>query len=219
MLFLAPAGAIGDFADTITDWADKYAGGWWFLAVIFVIAFLDSVVPIVPSETCVIIGGVAVATGEAKYPLLAVIGCGALGAFLGDNTAYAIGHRWSAWFHRRAERKPKFKARLVWADDQIKKRGGLLLITARFIPGGRTALTLSSGITRQPRGWFAGWVAIATTIWATYAAGLAYIVGKPFKDDHTKAFWIAFGTAISINVLIEIARHFRSKRKWSRPAV
>ena len=209
---------ISDLTDKLGEWA----GNWWFLGVIFIIALLDSVIPIVPSETTVIIGGVAVALGEAPYPLLAVIGAGAAGAFIGDNMAYSIGNHWSAAFERRAERKPKFAAKLNWARGQIKERGGLLLITARFIPGGRTALTLASGITRQPRGWFVGWIAIAATVWATYAAGLARLVGEPFRDDHTKAFWIAFGTALGINVAIEVVRHFRAKRverDFSKPAV
>ncbi len=199
---------ISDLTDGLADWA----GNWWFLAVIFGVAYLDSVVPVVPSETTVIIGGVAVATGEAGYPLYAVIIAGAVGAFLGDNTAYAIGRRFSERFERRAERKPKFAMRLRWASDQIRQRGGLLLITARFIPGGRTALTLSSGITKQPKFWFVRWVALAVVIWATYAAGLAYIIGTPLKDNHTAAFWVAFGTALSINVFIELFRHFRLKR-------
>lgn len=205
---------ISDITDKLGDWA----GNWWFLGVIFIIALLDSVIPVVPSETTVIIGGVAVAVGEAPYPLLAVIGAGAAGAFLGDNMAYAIGNHWSDAFERRAERKPKFAAKLNWARGQIKERGGLLLITARFIPGGRTALTLASGITRQPRGWFVGWIAVAATVWATYAAGLARLVGEPFRDDHTKAFWIAFGTALTINVVIEVVRHFRLKRSFTKPA-
>jgi membrane protein DedA with SNARE-associated domain len=205
---------LSDFTDRLSDWA----GNWWFLAVIFIIALLDSVIPVVPSETTVIIGGVAVATGVAPYPLLAVIAAGATGAFIGDNMAYTIGHRWSAAFARRAAHKPRFAAKLLWAREQIKLRGGLLLITARFIPGGRTALTLASGITRQPRGWFVRWTFIAAIIWATYAAGLARLVGEPFKDDHTKAFWIAFGTALGINTLIEVVRHFRAKRKWSKAA-
>jgi membrane protein DedA with SNARE-associated domain len=215
-------GSIGSWLGDLTDTLAEWAGQWWFLAVIFTIALLDSVIPIVPSETTVIIGGVAVATGDAPYPLIAVIGAGALGAFIGDNLAYTIGHHWSGAFQRRADRKPKFAARLVWARAQIKERGGLLLITARFIPGGRTALTLASGITRQPRGWFVFWVAIAATVWATYAAGLARLVGEPFKDDHTKAFWIAFGTALGINVVIEVIRHLRAKRleeSFSKPAV
>jgi len=208
---------LGDFTDRLGEWA----GNWWFLGVIFIIAVLDSVIPVVPSETTVIIGGVAVATDTAPYPLLAVIAAGAAGAFIGDNMAFSIGRRWSAAFERRAERKPKFAAKLTWAHEQISQRGGLLLITARFIPGGRTAITIASGVTRQPRAWFIRWSFIAAIIWATYAAGLARLVGEPFKDDHAKAFWIAFGTALGINVAIEIVRYARvrrAKREWSKPA-
>lgn len=204
--------------DVITDITDRlggWASNWWFLGVILVIAFLDSIVPVVPSETTVIIGGVAVSTGQAAYPLWAVIAVGAVGAFLGDNAAYAIGHRFSPRFHRRAERKPEFAVKLRWATDQIRQRGGLLLITARFIPGGRTLLTVSSGVTRQRRWWFVRWIAVAALIWASYAATLAFIVGRPFKDNHTLAFWVAFGTAMTINVLIEVFRHVR-RRKRSR---
>ncbi len=205
----APTGIISDITDKLDEWSSH----WWFLGAIFLIAYLDSVIPAVPSETSVIIGGVAVATNSAPYALWMVIAVGAVGAFLGDNTAYAIGHHWSGWFHRRAEHKPKLARRLRWAADQIRSRGGPLLITARFIPGGRTALTISSGITRQPRWWFVRWVAIAGTIWATYAAGLAFIVGQPFKDDHQTAFWVAFGTAIGINLIIELVRWLRHRKE------
>ena len=206
------AGIITDFS----DWLDRTSGHKWFLLVILVIAFLDSVIPVVPSETCVIIGGVAAGVGTQN--LFAVIAAGAIGAFLGDNTAYSIGLRASDWFRRRAERKPKFARKLAWAQLQILERGGLLLITARFIPGGRTALTLSCGITRQSRWWFMRWVALATTIWATYSALLGRIGGEAFEDDHTKAFLTAFGLAIATNVLIEIARHFRKKRREAAAA-
>lgn len=200
---------ISDLTDTLGDWAANY----WFLVVIAIIAYLDSIVPVVPSETTVIIGGVAVSIGEAPYSLWMVIACGAGGAFLGDASAYLIGRRFAARFERRAARREKLRRRLDWAAEQIRSRGGLLLITARFIPGGRTILTVSSGITRQPAGWFLRWVAVAVTIWATYAAGLAYVVGKPFKDNHTAAFWVAFGTALGVNIVIEVVRHRRDRRR------
>lgn len=201
-----------DLIQRLTDQLGDWAANYWFLAVIFVIAFLDSVVPIVPSETSVIIGAVSVSIGEAPYGLWAVILVGASGAFLGDNAAYLIGRRFAPWFERRAMDRPKFASRLEWARRQIVARGGALLITARFIPGGRTVLTLSCGITRQPRAWFVKWVAIAAVIWASYASILAYVVGQPFKDNHTAAFWVAFGTALGINVLIEVVRHVRNRR-------
>lgn len=202
------------FANVITDvsdWLNEFSSNWWFLVIIFVIAFFDSIVPIVPSETTVIIGGVAAGLGE--QPLLAVIACGAVGAFLGDNAAYLIGSRLSGWIRRQAAKKEKRQRQLDWATEQIRIRGGLLLVTARFIPGGRTALTVSSGITHQPRRWFVSWIAVAVIIWASYAALLGYIGGELFKDNHTAAFLVAFGAALSITVLIEIVRHLRQKHR------
>ena len=206
------AGVISKLFEHLDDWSTNY----WYLGVILGLAFLDSVIPVVPSELSVIIGGVAVATGDARYGLWLVILCGAVGAFLGDNAAYLIGRRFAHRFERRAARKEKFRKRLVWASDQLETRGGPLLITARFIPGGRTALTLASGITRQRQRWFAGWASIAAVIWAAYAGGLAFIVGKPFEDHHTAALLVAFGVALTANFTIEIVRHLRKKRAARR---
>ena len=85
----------------LTDWLDDISGQWWFLLVIFGIALLDSVIPIVPSETTVILGGVAAGAGDQS--LVLVIVAGALGAFFGDNIAYLIGRRFAPWINRRAE--------------------------------------------------------------------------------------------------------------------
>lgn len=198
------------FANVLTDasdWLADFSANWYFIAIIFAVAYLDSIVPVVPSETMVIIGGVA--AGRGDHLLIVVIAAGAIGAFLGDNTAYALGHRLSGFIQRRADRRPKLQRRLQWADEQIRTRGGPLLITARFIPGGRTALTVTSGITHQPRRWFVGWVGIAVIIWATYAALLGYIGGQAFEDNHTLAFLVAFGAALGMTVVIEAVRHLR----------
>ena len=195
----------------LTSWLSDMSGAWWFILVIAVIALLDSVVPIVPSETTVIIGGVAAGAGDQQ--LLLVIAAGAIGAFIGDNLAYSIGQLFHQRIARRAERRPKTRQRLDWASDQVHERGGLLLVTARFIPGGRTALTVSCGLTRQPRQWFTGWVAIAVTIWATYAAVLGAVFGRALQDNHTAAFLIAFGTALVVNIAIEVARKVLHSRK------
>ena len=208
-MIAGPFSFIGDITDRLGDWASNY----WFLGVILLIALLDAVFPIVPSETALILGGVAVSTDQAPYGLWAVIVCGALGAFLGDNLAYLLGRRFAGWFERRADNSPKFDRRLRWAERQIVKRGGPMLITARFIPGGRTMLTIANGITRQPHGRFAAWVATAAVIWASFSAGLAYAVGRPFKDNHSAAFWVAFGTALAANILVEVVRHLRSKNR------
>jgi membrane-associated protein len=200
---------VANIVTDVTEWLDEFSANWWFLLIIFAVALLDSVFPVVPGETTVIAGGVAAGAGNQTLAL--VILAGAIGAFLGDNLAYAIGARFEPRVRGWAARKPNRAARLDAAGLQIKKRGGLLLITARFIPGGRTILTLSSGVTRQPRLWFAAWVAVAATIWATYAAGLGYLFGQAFEDNHTIAFWLAFGTALSITALVEVVRWARDR--------
>jgi membrane-associated protein len=202
------ANALSDFLSALTDWLDEVSGEWWFLLVIFGIAVFDSVIPIVPSETTVILGGVAAGAGDQS--LLLVIAAGAAGAFVGDNLAYGIGRRFAPWIRRRAEHRENTRPRLEWATTQIRRRGGLLLITARFVPGGRTALTVTSGLTHQPWRWFAGWIAIAATIWASYAAVLGAIFGRTFSDNHTLAFLLAFAAALMITVVIEVVRHLRS---------
>ncbi len=201
-------GIIGDLTESLKD----ISGNWWFLAIVLTIALLDSVIPVVPSETTVIIGGVAAsAAGDGPYPVILVIVAGAVGAFLGDNISFELGHRASHLIEKRAARKESTAKKLKWAADQIEERGGLLLITARFIPGGRTILTLSCGFTHQSRRWFAGWVAVAVTIWATYASILGYTFGSQFEDDHTLAFLLAFGAALTITVVIELIRFARKR--------
>ncbi len=205
---LAATGVIS----SLTDWLDRVSGNWWFLAIILIIALLDSVIPIVPSETTVIIGGVAASSaGAASYNVVFVIIAGAIGAFIGDNLSYQIGRRASRLVERRAAKKESTAKKLKWAADQIEERGGLLLITARFIPGGRTILTLSSGLTKQSQSWFMGWVGVATIIWASYAAILGYAFGTKFEDDHTKAFLLAFGAALAVTVMIELVRLVKKK--------
>ena len=193
----------------ITDKLEEFSANWWFLLVIFVIALLDSILPIVPGETLVIVGGVA--AGQGTQALWLVIAAGAVGAFLGDNLAFLLGRRFSDRVNAWADQSVKRRARLDAADRQIKIRGGMLLITARFIPGGRTILTVSSGLTGQPWPWFALWVATATTIWASYAALLGFFFGQTFEDNHTLAFWLAFAAALTITALVEVVRWLRHR--------
>ena len=75
------------------------SGAWWSYLVIFAVAYLDVIIPLVPSETLVVTAGVIASSGDLHLPL--VILCGALGAFLGDNTVYFIGRRWGDPVKRR----------------------------------------------------------------------------------------------------------------------
>jgi membrane protein DedA with SNARE-associated domain len=72
-------------------------------------------------------------------------------------------------------------------------------------------LTLTCGITRREHRWFVGWIVVAASIWALYASLLGFIGGKTFQEDHTKAFLVAFGGALSATMLIEVVRFVRKR--------
>ncbi|MEY3806766.1 MAG: hypothetical protein RIR69_1578 [Actinomycetota bacterium] len=204
-----------DFVYSAFDFLKDYSSSPWFYLIILLVAFLDSFFPVVPSETMVIIGGVSAGLNQLEWPIVAMLA--ALGAFLGDNFAYYIGVFFSERLQRRYNKSNKGRQRLRWAQHQIENRGGNLLITARFVPGGRTIVTLTCGITGQSQKWFLKWSAIAAVIWGLYATLLGFIGGKSFEDNHTKAFITAFSIAIAATIIVEIVRHFRSRKQDTTP--
>lgn len=202
--------ALLDIANNITGWLNEISAHWWFLLIIILMAFLDSVFPVAPSETAVIVGGIA--AGQGHQSIVAVVLLAAIGAFAGDSFSYYLGSQFRPLVMRLLNRDGKAEERLAAADKQIRERGGVFLVTARFIPGGRTIMTLTCGITERPYlRWFIPWDGTATVIWATYAASIGYFFGEVFKDNHTRAFWLALATALGITFLIEVVRYFRKR--------
>src|SRR5258707_710569 len=101
-------------------------------------------------------------------------GAAASGAFLGDNTAYYVGHRYGARINDRFFSGEKARKRIEWAQQQVSERGGELILIARFIPGGRTVVTLSAGTLGYPWRRFVIFDAAAALVWALYASLLGY---------------------------------------------
>jgi membrane-associated protein len=185
------------------------ASGWAY-AIVLVLSFLDAIVPIVPSETSVITAGVVASTGALSLPL--VIGAAALGAFAGDNTAYFIGYRFGHRVNERFFTSEKAKQRVAWAERQLAERGGQLIVVGRFIPGGRTAITLSAGTLEYPWRRFVLFDAIAATIWALYAGLLGYLGGHAFEQAPWKGLILALVIGFALAGLVELVRWLRRRR-------
>jgi membrane protein DedA with SNARE-associated domain len=187
------------------------ASGWAYL-ILFLFAFLDALVPIVPSETAVITAGVVAASGDLSLGL--IIPAAAAGAFLGDNTAYLIGRRFGGRLTDRFFSGEKATERMAWAEVQLSERGGELIVVARFIPGGRTAVALSAGTLGYAWRRFVVFDLAATLIWASYAALLGYYGGRTFES-----FWglaLALTTAFAIAGGIELVRWLQRRRRRRR---
>jgi membrane-associated protein len=195
------------FTDLVSN-----ASGWAY-GIVFLLAFLDAVFPVVPSETAVITAGVVAASGDLSLP--PIIACGAAGAFLGDNTAYWIGRKFGSRVVDRFFSGEKARRRVEWSQRQLEERGGQLIVVGRFIPGGRTAVTLSAGLLRFSWRRFLILDAVAALIWATYAALLGYFGGHAFEDSAWKGLLLALGLAFAVTGLIEVARWAVKRRRAS----
>jgi membrane protein DedA with SNARE-associated domain len=188
--------------DQFTDLV-AHASGWAY-AIVFALAVIDAVFPVVPSETAVITAGVVAAAGDLSLAL--IISAAAAGAFAGDNLAYGIGRRYGAWATRRFFSGTKAQQRLDAAKRQLDHRGGELIAVGRFIPGGRTAITLTAGLTRYPWSRFGLFDAIAGVVWAAYGALLGYFGGRAFEQQAWKGLLLALGIAFAVTLGTEAVR-------------
>lgn len=187
--------------------------------VSYLIAFglpcFDAVVPILPSETVIIAFGVASA-GSSDPRIFLILLCAAAGAWAGDNLAYLIGWRFGPWATRRFFSGEKGAARRAWAERSLHRFGIGLIIVCRFIPGGRTAVTLSCGLIRYSWRRFAIATAVAAVIWASYAFFAGRIGGKAFENRPVLGFAVAFGGVLVISGLVELIRRIIAWRKAKR---
>lgn len=193
------------------QFVDWVSGAWWSYPVILLVSMLDAFFPVVPSETVVITGGVVAGSGDLSLPL--VIASASLGAFVGDNISYGLGTWLGEHTVRRVFRGERSHRAFDWAERQIEVRGFYLIVVARFVPGGRTAVTFASGYTHGMR--YRRFVvadACAALVWGSYAALLGYVGGKKFEDAPWKGLLLAFAVAVVLAAAVEGARWLRHRR-------
>ena len=185
---------------------DTISGSEWSYAIVFGVALLDAFFPLVPSETTVIAAGVLAAHGDLRIELVLA----AAGAIVGDNVTFwlgkTLGERVAEKIFRGARRR-----HLDRAHKMVEQRGGYLIVIARFIPAGRTAVTFACGSLDWAWIRFIKFDFVAGVIWGSYASLLGYFGGKTFEDSPFKGFLVAFAIAIGITCGVEVVRWIRKR--------
>jgi len=172
---------------------------------------LDALLPVLPSETVVIALGVATA-GRFDPGTGALVALAAAGAFLGDNLSYWFGRRFGPLIERRFFRGGKGKQRRAWAEQALDRFGARIIIACRFIPGGRTAVTLTCGIVGYRPRRFVAATACAGVIWASYAFFLGRLGGQAFEDQPWLGLLLALGATLLLSAVVEVIR--RGRLRW-----
>jgi membrane-associated protein len=190
---------------------DALSASAWTYAFVLAFAAFDALLPFFPSEAAAIAAGVLAAAGELTFVF--VVAAAAAGAFIGDNSSYVVGRTAGQSAVTRLFSPAGGLRRLEWAQRVLDDRGSYLIVVARFVPGGRTAVTLTAGLTHMRASHFVAAAAIAATVWASFAAGLGYLGGSAFEDEPWRGLVAAAVLAVALVFFVELARRLRRPRR------
>lgn len=204
---VAPLPAFSGMEEAFVDLVRDAVGSPWLYAALFAFAALDGIFPLVPSESLVITASVFAVDGDPSLPL--IVASAAAGAFVGDHFSYAVGRT----FGQRGRLGRRRQAALKRADAVLAERGGLILVVCRYIPGLRTAITLTAGAVRYPLTRFTPFDALAAISWAMYGAAIGYIGGSAFEEDPIKGLALGLGLALTVTLVVEAVRRLRRPRR------
>jgi membrane protein DedA with SNARE-associated domain len=198
-------GIFGDLQPVLQHYGYLAVGGFILLE--------DFGVP-VPGEAILI--AAAVFAGSGHMNIVAVILVGVLGAIVGDNIGFAIGHFGGRPLVQRFGRyiflTPE---RLERAENFFNRHGGKVITIARFIEGLRQANGILSGIIGMHWAKFLGFNALGAVLWVCTWALLGYLAGEhivEIYDGVGKYKWYVIA-ALAVLVAVVITRRVRARRR------
>jgi membrane protein DedA with SNARE-associated domain len=155
----------------------------------------------VPGETILILGAVYAGTGRLSIVLVALLGF--LGAVVGDNIGFAIGHfggrrlvlRYGRYVFITPERLDK-------ATGFFERHGGKVIVIARFVEGLRQANGIVAGITGMPWRRFMIFNAIGAALWVGVWTTLGYVSGSHIDSIYNTAIHYSTWLLVVVCVLV-----------------
>ena len=184
-----------------------------YLAVLALVMVEDFGVP-VPGETILILGAVYAGAGRLNIALVALLGF--IGAVLGDNIGFAIGHfggrRLVLRYGRYILLTPK---RVDRASDFFDRHGGWIIIVARFIEGLRQANGIIAGISGIRWAKFLAFNAIGAALWVAVWTSVGYLSGSHIDTiyDTAARYSTYLAIALAAVLLACIFRHVVRARR------
>jgi membrane protein DedA with SNARE-associated domain len=190
-----------------------------YLAVAGLVLIEDFGVP-VPGETVLILGAVYAGAGRLNIVLVALLGF--IGAVIGDNIGFALGHFGG---RRLVERYGRYifltPERLDRATRFFERHGGKIIIVARFIEGLRQANGIIAGTTRMHWARFVFFNAIGAALWVAVWTSVGYFSGSHINTIYNEATRYDTYLAIAVGVLLVayiVRRLVRARRARAREA-
>ncbi|WP_407318949.1 DedA family protein [Isoptericola halotolerans] len=167
--------------DQVEAWILEIAASLWIYPAMFASAFIDGFFPPVPSES-VLVTLVISAQATGVPWLWLIIPIAAVGAWLGDQTAYLLGRRFGTE-RLLSMRSARGRKTVSWARRALARRGAVFIIAARYIPVGRVAVNMTAGALGYPQRRFMAFSGVAAVLWAGYSTLIGIAAAEVLGHD------------------------------------
>ncbi|WBQ06948.1 DedA family protein [Kribbella sp. CA-293567] len=203
-----------DLMEAARQFLELAMASQWLILVLFLAATIDAVFPVIPSEGLVVTAGMAAAAGHQN--LLLVIVAAMVGSIIGESVCYLLGRGSGPALHRWLKRQERRQRIFEKVSKALHTRGGLILMTVRYVPGARMVATLTAGATAYSFRKFILFTAAGVTVAYTYVALLGYLGGDAFAHDSLKALAFSLSLAFTIGLVIETSRRIALRRRAAK---
>ncbi len=164
-----------DLLHNSLDLIEEYMLIYGYWAVFFGVMLENAGVP-VPGETILLVAGYFSATKHFELGLVMLIA--AVGAVIGDNLGFAIGHHYGRQFILKAGRFVFLTpSRFMHMETYFKSHGNKTILIARFITGLRVFAALLAGATNMRWRIFLAYNIAGAILWSVVITTLGYIFG------------------------------------------
>jgi membrane protein DedA with SNARE-associated domain len=198
----------------MTDWVFRLIEWGGYLGV-FLLMFLETVFPPVPSEVIMPIAGLSAARGQMA--LWGVIVAGTAGAMFGNFFWYLLARVIGIERFRPFIEKHGRWLTLDWVDVQKSEKlfgryGGVVVGLGRILPTVRSVVSIPAGLLHMRLKGFLLWSTIGTTAWSSALALAGYLLGQQF-DDIEKVMGPLSAAVIGLIVLAYVYRQLTWRKR------
>ena len=140
----------------------------------------ETVFPPIPSEAVLPLAGYLVERGEFSYVLVLLTSTAGsvLGAMVLYEAARHGGRPFAERFLRFAHMQPE---KLDDAERWFARRGALIVLLGRCVPGMRSLVSLPAGLLRMPRLQYLGLTLLGSAIWNAVLVTVGYLLGSQWE--------------------------------------
>ena len=180
--------------------------------------FLENLIPPIPSEIIMPLGGFFVYKGDLNFYILIISGL--IGTVVGALPWYFLGmllneKKISNFIDRRGKfvgisLKDLDKSR-IWFD----KYGVPLVFWGRLIPGIRTLISVPAGIELMPLNKFLIWTSLGSLIWVIFLTSAGYLFGENYEiiSSYIDNFKFILKPIFAIFLIVLLIRFFKKNLK------